>query len=239
MMLGRPDEALKAAEGMEKVIPAELTLSQPEFVDPFFSIKGDIYKRFGMWEEILAMPEPRKELVLTKAMWHFNRGVALANVGKVDDAETELAKLIEIRAKLPASRIVVISPADQMLEVAQKMLEGEMAYKRGELEVAISLLKEAVSAEDKLLYMEPPEWLQPVRHTLGAVLLEAGKAAEAEEVYLADLKKWPENAWSLKGLASAQERLGKTAEAVATNKRFEEAWRDAEVEMNASCKCVN
>jgi tetratricopeptide (TPR) repeat protein len=118
------------------------------------------------------------------------------------------------------------------------VLDGEIAYRRGDLDAAIAELQIAVSLEDQLLYMEPPEWIQPVRHTLGAILLQAGRAGEAEQVYRVDLEEWPENGWSLYGLTRALEQRGAATEARAAQERFAKAWSNADAPIHASCLCV-
>src|SRR5262249_45179265 len=103
---------------------------------------------------------------------------------------------------------------------------------------AVEKLREAAKREDKLKYDEPPDWTVPSRHALGAVLLEAKRAAEAEAVYREDLVRYPENGWSLYGLARALDGQGKTADANAVRARFEKAWERADVKLPASCLCV-
>ena len=85
--------------------------------------------------------------------------------------------------------------------------------------------------------MEPPDWLWPTRHQLGAVLIAARKFDEAEKVYLADLKKWPENGWSLYGLGVCLEERN-SPEAAEVKARFEKAWARADIQLEATCLCV-
>jgi tetratricopeptide (TPR) repeat protein len=118
------------------------------------------------------------------------------------------------------------------------MLDGEIAYRRGSIDEAVARLEEAIALEDDLMYMEPPEWVQPVRHTLGAILLEAGRHADAEKVYRADLVEWPENGWSLYGLAKCLQARGATAEADDIEKRFQKTWARADTKIGSSCLCV-
>lgn len=87
----------------------------------------------------------------------------------------------------------------------------------------------AVALEDGAKYMEPPDWFTPVRSSLGATLLRAGRARDAERVYREDLGRHPENGWSLRGLADSLERQGKRAEAQAVRERLDRAWARADV----------
>src|SRR5262249_40229088 len=128
--------------------------------------------------------------------------------------------------------------AADVLAVAEPYLAGEIAYRKGKLDEAVEKLGEAVKREDLLKYDEPPPWTVPTRHALGAVLLEAKRFEDAEAVYRADLARYPENAWSLKGLSRALAGRGKKAEADALGARFGKAWARADVEMPSSCLCV-
>src|SRR5690606_16932948 len=119
--------------------------------------------------------------------------------------------------------------------VAERVLAGELAAARGDREAAVAALREAVALEDAIPYDEPPGWHAPVRHTLGAVLLDAGQGAEAEAVYREELRRNPENGWSLRGLAQALAAQGKDAEASEADERFETAWSHADFALRASC----
>jgi tetratricopeptide (TPR) repeat protein len=123
---------------------------------------------------------------------------------------------------------------DDMLKIAATTLEGEIAAKKGDYDRAIPLLEKAVELQDGLAYSEPPPWHYPTRHSLGAVLLDAGHAERAEEVYEADLKRWAENGWSLYGLMTSLRRQGRSREADLVEKRFLKAWVRADVALNAS-----
>jgi tetratricopeptide (TPR) repeat protein len=121
-----------------------------------------------------------------------------------------------------------------ILEIASESLLGEFAAKQGKYDEAIAHLQKAIKLEGALVYTEPANWYQPTRQALGSVLLQAGRAAEAEQVYCKDLKIYPENGWSLYGLAKSLQAQGKTKEAQAMQKRFKEAWKYADVKLIAS-----
>ncbi len=111
---------------------------------------------------------------------------------------------------------------------------GEIAARQGKLDEAIQHFQVAKGIEDGILYFEPPSWYYPIRHSLGAVLLRAGRAAEAEAIYREDLKRFPENGWALFGLMQALRAQGKAAEALAADERFRRAWATADVTLTAS-----
>ncbi|HYM27960.1 MAG TPA: hypothetical protein VET66_07405, partial [Steroidobacteraceae bacterium] len=99
---------------------------------------------------------------------------------------------------------------------------------------AVRLLRQAVAAEDALAYNEPADWYFPTRHLLGAQLLIAGRAAEAEGVYREDLRRNPHNGWALYGLAAALKREGRAAAAARTRGEAEAAWKHADLQLPGS-----
>ena len=121
-----------------------------------------------------------------------------------------------------------------ILRIAPEVVAGEIAAKKKDWDTAIQHLDRAVRYEDALIYQEPPDWHAPVRQTLGAVLLAAGRPTEAETVYWEDLRKNPGNGWSLFGVAQALKAQGKTDDAAAAETRFRAAWKDADVTLTAS-----
>ncbi|MCK6457546.1 MAG: tetratricopeptide repeat protein [Phycisphaerae bacterium] len=238
MMEGRSAVALAAAREMIAQVPPDFLREQPQFIDPYMMIALDVLKRFGRWDEILREPPPAGKLPITRAFRHFIRGLAFAAKGELDAAESERRSFREAVGRVPKDAVMAINPAHKVLSIAEHMLAGEISLRRGAIDEAVRELREAVRLEDTLLYMEPPEWIQPVRHTLGAVLVHAKRYAEAEAVYREDLKNWPENGWSLFGLAQAVRAQGKTSEADAVQGRFEMAWRRADVKIATTCACV-
>ena len=95
-------------------------------------------------------------------------------------------------------------------------------------------MREAAAIEDRIPYDEPPGWHSPVRQSLGAVLLAAGKPRDAEQVYREELRRNPQNGWSLKGLAQALQQQQRGDEAAAVEKQFQAAWQHADVQLVAS-----
>lgn len=238
MMEGRSEAAISAARDMVAAVPPEFIRDNGPWIDPLMSITLDALKRFGRWDELLREPAPPDGLPITRAMWHFSRGLALAAKGQVLAAEQERELFAEAAKRVPAGAMMSINPAEKILRIAQHMLDGEIAYRRGDIPSAVAELTRGVEVEDTLLYMEPPEWIQPVRHTLGAVLASAGRFAEAEQVYRRDLDIWPENGWSLFGLAQSLAAQGRSAEAEQVRKRFEKTWARADTTIGSSCLCV-
>jgi tetratricopeptide (TPR) repeat protein len=168
-------------------------------------------------------------------MVHYARGVAFAATGRMPAARAALDTLRQIAtAGVGTYASAGWSTPGTNLEIAQHALEGEIAARGGSLDAAIAHFRAAIEIEDEQLYTEPPDWYYPVRHSLGAVLLRAGQAADAERVYRENLRRFPENGWALFGLAEALRAQGKDAEAADVATRFDRAWAGADVKLTAS-----
>ncbi|HET9483624.1 MAG TPA: hypothetical protein VFO79_06685 [Xanthomonadales bacterium] len=204
-----------------------------EFMQQFVISPLLVRVRFQRWDELLAQTASPSPLPYPTAIWHYARGRAYAGKGDVAAATRELAALEAIAADPALAKVSFqdVNPADAVLRVAVPSLRGEIALARGEREAAIAALEQAVTAEDALNYVEPPEWPLQNRHRLGAVLLEAKRAKDAEAVYRADLVVFPKNGWSLRGLADALQAQGRTREAEEARAAFEQAWQWADMEL--------
>jgi predicted Zn-dependent protease len=191
--------------------------------------------RFGQWDEALAHPAPPREWSYTRGVWHYARGVAFSAKGQAAEARRELSELETIRESVPVERTVAFFfRAKNMLQLAANVLAGEIAAKGGDFASAERMLRAAVAEQDTHWFTEPPPWYFPVRQALGAVLLQAGRAADAEQVYRDDLRRNPGNGWSLFGLARSLRAQGKDAEATQTEAAFRAAWARADVTLTAS-----
>jgi hypothetical protein len=229
--------ALRAAEQTAQRADHALMGDPPlQFMQLFVATPWLTRVRFGEWDAILAQPEPASELPFPAAMRHFARGMAYARTGKPADAQRELAALRAVAADPAMAKVSFfdINHADAVLAVAAPLLQGELLRTQGRKKQAIAALREAAAAEDKLNYNEPADWPLPTRWYLGAALLEAGDARGAQTTYLQDLKAYPENGWSLFGLAQAQRRLGDAAGAAGSERRYKAAWQWADAPLTAS-----
>ncbi|RBI87097.1 hypothetical protein DRV85_02940 [Rhodosalinus halophilus] len=215
LFLGRIAPALEAIRGMEETIPEEmLRLDSPPMADYFESylaMEPHVLIRFGRWDDCLKLPA-REDTALFcthEATRLYARGVALAALGRPDEAEAEEARFLDALARLPESRLLHNNRVVELMEIAKAMLRGEILYRQGAHEAAFAALRAAIAAEDALPYDEPWGWMQPSRHALGALLFEQGRIDEAEAVYREDLglgaklpraQVHPNNVWSLRGL---------------------------------------
>jgi tetratricopeptide (TPR) repeat protein len=235
-MQGNYAAAMEAARALASSLPLTQLRAGPmqsfqgTFVRPWLTAK-----RFGKWQQLLDEQQPADSPPFVEGIWQFVRGSALLATGRLQEAERHLYQLRSIqRIKGLDALMVRANSARRLLEIAGLVLEGELNASRGDIDRALLLLSEAVRLEDGLKYMEPPDWGHPVRHSLGAVLLEAGRAEEAEVVYWEDLRRNPENGWSLFGLWQSLLAQGDTLRAVEVESRFRRSWEKADVELKAS-----
>jgi len=237
MMVGRSELALSSVREMVAEMPADWLQENAIWADGWVAMPLEVLMRFGRWEEILAEPEPPAYLPLSRALRHYARGVAYAAMSKVDEARVEQAAFLEARAAVSPDAFFGNNPAAAILDVAEQLLEGEILYRAGDQAAGFAALREAVRREDALRYDEPPDWIQPVRHALGAALLQSGKYAEAEQVFREDLAKLPGNGWSLFGMGRALRLQGRGDEAARYEAGFAAAWKGADVEISSPCFC--
>jgi tetratricopeptide (TPR) repeat protein len=230
-MEGRSAASMAAAKEIAKHA-GHMKLSEAERLAPLVSL---VQVRFGKWDDVLARPMPPEDRKFESAMWHYTRGLARAATGKTEDAEKELAALKPI-AETPdfKAKDDPNLPAAVIVNIAVHDLTAQIAAKKGDHDTAIAQLTEAVKIEDALPYMEPPYAYMPMRHGLGAALLAASKPADAGQVYREDLKRNPNNGWSLFGLAQSLRAEGKADAADAVQRQFEQAWIRADVKITSS-----
>jgi tetratricopeptide (TPR) repeat protein len=233
-MEGRGAECVRAAREFAAAVPVEAVLEMSDMeTAPAAPLLALV--RFARWDEVLAQPAPPARLLYVTGAWRYARGRALAAKGRGAEAASELAALQALRQSVPAERTVAgFFKMSDMLALASETLAGELAARGGDADTAVEHLAEAVRLQDAHWFTEPPPWYYPVRQSLGAVLLQAGRAAEAEAVYREDLRRNPENGWSLFGLAQSLRAQGKPVDAAAADQRFRRAWARADVALTSS-----
>jgi tetratricopeptide (TPR) repeat protein len=233
-MAGRGELAIEAARKTASKASDD-ALKQLPLLAGFRVVPYLALTRFGRWDEMLKEPAPPADNLYLVGSWHYARGLALIAKGQLDEADRALADVKRIAGE-KALDFDLFSPnsAAAIFAIAPEALAGELAAARKNYDAAIGHLERAVRLEDGLVYTEPSEWNYPPRHALGAVLLEAGRPAEAETVYWQDLKKTPDNGWSLTGLQQALEAQGRKDEAAIIAARLKKAWADADVRTSSS-----
>jgi tetratricopeptide (TPR) repeat protein len=239
MMIGREREAMEAARAMWEDLPEQAIREVGPFFDAWMCSVYDVQKRFGRWDELLAEPAPPEYLPATTAVWRAHRAIAYAAKKDFENAEREHMAFRSAMKAIPETPLWnTYDTAVKFLLVSELFIAGEIALQKGKWDEAAILLEKAAVIEDTLGYGEPPLWLQPVRHTLGAVYLKSGRYADAERVYREDLAQWRDNGWSLYGLSRALEEQGKTDDALAVKREYNRVWANAEERITTSCKCI-
>jgi tetratricopeptide (TPR) repeat protein len=234
-MAGNRGLALETARELEARVDRgmmrDIGALQHYFVTPM-----RVMVRFGMWEEILAEPSPPEDLAYPTGTWRFARGMALTRTDRPDEAEGELTALRSIleSGALDGVDIWGLNSAEALLSVGERVLTGELLAAQGNTEAAVAALADGVELEEALTYDEPPPWFLPVRHVLGAVLVETGQPGEAEVVYEESLRRFAENGYALRGLQVAFAAQGDDARAEEVGGRLAKAWRVADVELPGS-----
>ncbi len=248
MFLGQIGPALDAASELEALLTPEVVEPSADWLESYYGMRQHVLIRFGRWEELKqTRPPADQELYsFTTALVHYSRTVAFAATGEVAKAEAERLLFLAAQKRVPETRLLFNNTCESILKIAEQMLEGELAYRKEDYDVAFAHLRQSVAMDDALPYEEPWGWMQPTRHALGALLLEQGRVDEAEAVYRADLgfdktlsraAQHPDNVWSLHGLHECLERGGKVAEALLIRSRLDLANARADAPIKASCAC--
>jgi tetratricopeptide (TPR) repeat protein len=231
-LAGNSERAIAAANKLYAHSEARVKAVPP--LDGFMLTPAMVLVQFGRWDDVLALPEPPFEAPITEVAWHFARTLAFTAKGQLADAEIERGRFVEAADSLPKTIEFGNNTSANVLAIARPYLDGRIALMRGDTKRSIESLREAAIAEDALAYDEPPAWYLPSRDALGAALLRAGDASEAEKAYRENLQRNPESGRSLFGLRLALAAQGRLREAAEVQKRFERAWRGADVALDAS-----
>ncbi len=231
-MQGRCAEAQSQADRLaENVRPG---VKEMPMLEAFLTIPLVVSVRCQRWDSLLAMSEPTAQTPSLKALWLYSRGSALAARGKIAEAEALQKQLAAIESATPAEDIFmppVENHSRAIFHIANAVLSARIAAAKGDKQGAIRWLNDAVAAQDKLLYDEPTDWYYPVRESLGGMLLQAGDAKAAEEVFRKDLEQNPRNPRSLFGLHESLTRQNRSYDAEWVKQQFETAWQGADMQL--------
>lgn len=234
---GRAETAIEASYRIASRIDTSLMMTpglgalQHYWIIPYYTLV-----KFAKWDEILSLSQPGDAYSYPMAIYHYAQGMAYVNKNEMAKAVTELQKIETIEATGAANDVMIwdINAANALIKIAIRVLGGEIAKANQHYTKAEQLLREAIELEDGLNYQEPPDWFFSVRHQLGALLLQIGKYAEAEAVYRKDLELFPETGWALNGLLQSLVKQNKMKAAADIERRFENAWQYADVELDGS-----
>jgi tetratricopeptide (TPR) repeat protein len=229
-MQGRSVESLQAARQAVKAVPPEMLDMMPG-MDFFAAEQLLVMVRFGMWEAILNEPRPAEKYQTLTALWLHAQGMAHASTGKTEQARAEVKALRILARQIPPDLLAGQNSAREVCELGAEAVEARIAERSGRLPEAIRRWEQAVAREDTFAYDEPADWFYPMRHYLGAALLDAKRGREAERVFRADLARNPNNGWALYGLSRALAAQKRQPEAARARQSFQVAWADADVKL--------
>jgi tetratricopeptide (TPR) repeat protein len=237
MMTGQSKLALSQIRRMVEEVPADFLKDYALAIEAIAAMPMEVMIRFGQWDSILAETENYADhMPMSRSLHSAARAIAWAAKGNTVEARKDQAVFARRRTSVPKEAFFGNSTAESVLTVAAHMVEGEILFREGKTEEGLAALREAVKAEDALRYDEPPGWIVPVRHALGASLMKVGRFEEAEQVYREDLARLPENGWSLRGLSQSLAAQNKP-EAKEVESRFRKVWSKADIEIPSSCLC--
>ncbi len=239
LMTGQSKLALRHIRQMVADLPPDFLKENAVMAESFVALPMEVMVRFGRWDDILAEPENYPDYMpFTRAFHHAARAVAFAAKGQGENAREEQAIFTERAQVVPKETGVGNNTAEAILSLVRPMVKGEILIAEGKLDDGLGQLRAALELEDALKYDEPPAWMIPLRHSIGANLLKAGRFAEAEQIYREDLRRLPENGWSLYGLAESLRLQNKDErEIAATDARFRKIWAKADLKITSSCLC--
>jgi tetratricopeptide (TPR) repeat protein len=239
MMTGQRELAVTHIRAMVAGMPEDFLKEYAPLIEGYVAMPLEVLIRFGLWNDILTEPENYADyMTFTRAFHHAARSIAYSAKGDVADARKEQAIYLERLKFVPKDELIGTNNADAIVGIVTPMVEGEILVRDGKAEEGFAQLRAAVEKEDALKYDEPPVWMIPVRHSLGASLMQAGHWSEAEQVYRDDLSRLPLNGWSLYGLAESLRLQKKNeTEAAATETNFRKIWANADLKITSSCLC--
>ena len=238
MMMGNQSIAVAAAAEVQQSIPADyLNIPPPmgSYVQYIYMTPVLVHVRFGNWKELLQLPKPDVAHVYANILYHFGRGMALANTADIAAAKNELAAMqLLMKDSSLSVPFTPFSPAIDGAIVAEQLLTGTMALKEKKFKEAIAAFEKAVQVDDAIVYNEPRDWLLNSKHYLGHAYVQTGNGVKAQAVFQRDLVYNNENGWALMGLHKALLMQKKNTEAAAVKARFQKAFMKADVKLESA-----
>ncbi|MBV8783563.1 MAG: hypothetical protein JOZ67_05185, partial [Gammaproteobacteria bacterium] len=246
-MEGRKAETLSAVHDLYQSAPLSMVLGMGDsgwlMTPPYAALV-----RFGLWDEMLAVPAPPAQAPGLTAGYLWGRGVALAARGRTAEARAAEESLRQLQETVPADAAAGFNSLRDIIAIERAILSARIAATERRDADAIAALREAVAGEDRLAYNEPADWFFPVRHLLGTQLLIARQPHAAADVFREDLRRNPDNGWALQGMRLAAQAQGQRAAAARWATAQQRAWRHADVRLpgaafwfpgvdTADCEC--
>jgi tetratricopeptide (TPR) repeat protein len=237
MMSGNYEQAIRAARDLEAEMPESAVRDFAGLIEGIMPATFHVLIRFGKWEQILEEPDYPEWRLVSRAVRRYARSIANSALDRTEEARVELEAFEEAMAEVPEEWWIFNNRVSAVLPIARAMINGELLFREGKRDEAYAILREGVAAEDALVYDEPPGWMLPVRHALGALLMADERYAEAEAVYREDLRRNRDNGWSLTGLQLALQKQKRESEAEGLSMRLASAFNYADTRPSSSCYC--
>ena len=237
MMSGNFEQAIQAARDLEAEMPESALRDFAGLIEGIMPANFHVLIRFGKWEQILEEPDYPEWRVVSRAVRLYARSIANSALGRTEEARAELEAFEVAMAEVPEEWWIFNNRVHAVLPIARAMINGELLFREGKRDEAFAVLREGIAAEDALVYDEPPGWMLPVRHALGALLMADERYAEAEAVYREDLRRNRDNGWSLTGLQLALQKQTRESEAEELSMRLASAFKSADTRPSSSCYC--
>ena len=234
---GNSEWAMLGAEKLSEHVHPDL-MKEPGWgtLQHYYTIPLYVQVKLGRWDELVNSDFKTYDLPYVKAIKHYAQGMAFMANNQAEKAKEQLSKLQELAADKSLEDVSIweINSVSTLMQIAEKVLKGEILANEGNYDESIALLKEAVEIEDSLNYNEPPDWFFSVRHHLGAVQIDAGKYRDAIATYETDLEKLPKNGWAQHGMRLAYENLNDDENVRKTDELIKKSWKGADIEINSS-----
>lgn len=238
MMSGQYAKAMEAARNLEKEMPEQALRDFAPLIEGIMPSSLHVMIRFGKWEDILNEPKYPEFRLVSNAVRYYARSIANSALGNTKAARRELKAFNEAMASVPEDWYVFNNSVASVLPIAQAMIEGELLFREGKYDASFARLRDGIEAEDALVYDEPPGWMLPVRHALGALLMSQDRFEEAESVYREDLKRNRDNGWALLGLQKSLSAQNKNSdESFVIARKLTTIWESADTIPLSSCYC--
>ncbi len=237
IMSGRRAEAVRSIDELVSDMPQAWTKKYANLADGYMAMPLEVRVRFGLWRDIIAAPQLPERFPFARAMYHYARAVAHAAENHIQSARAEQRAFEVKKEQVPPDAFFGNNKASALLAVAENLLEGEISFREGKTDVGLKAMRQAAVFEDGLRYDEPPSWIQPSRHALGAALLRLERWSEAEGVFREDLHLLPSNGWGLFGLERSLRGQGRVKEADEVKAELDRIWAKSEVKLTTPCYC--
>jgi hypothetical protein len=156
---------------------------------------------------------------------HYAKGEAFAAQGDAAGARREAETVLSLQAEAQKAGE---SGSEDTAAIAADVLNGRAALLSHDPSKAADLFGRAAARQEKAFPVaknfDPPPWWYPVRRSLAAANLAAGKPDDAAREARASLAGWPQDALALRILSQAEAKTGHPADAARHMAEAKRVW---------------